>query len=60
MYRQANRIPEAIAELDIIGDQLLGSGNRAAAAVVVQAIINMNPPNVAEYQQMLKQIQSQA
>lgn len=56
-YRQAKRMPEAITELDIIGDLLLSSGNRAGAAAIIQAIINLNPPNVVEYQQMLRQIQ---
>jgi tetratricopeptide (TPR) repeat protein len=55
-YHQAKRMPEAITELDIIGDMLFSSGNLAGAAAIIQAIIKLNPPNVAEYQQRLKQI----
>ncbi len=57
-YRQAKRMPEAVAELVIMADLLFSAGNRSGAAVVVQAIIKLNPPNLADYQQLLQKLQA--
>jgi tetratricopeptide (TPR) repeat protein len=57
-YLRLKRIPEAIAELDVIGEQLLNENNVPGAVAVVQAIIKLNPPNIAEYQQLLRHLQA--
>ncbi len=54
------RTPEAIAELDALGEALLQQGNRQDAADVVTQIIAMEPPNMADYRKLLSQITSQA
>jgi tetratricopeptide (TPR) repeat protein len=57
-YLHANRIPEAITELDIIGEELLNANNLPGAIVIVKTIIKLNPENVAEYQQLLHHLQA--
>ena len=49
-YRQAKRIPEAVAQLDTLGESLLNAGDRDGAIQAIEAIIAMNPPNQAKYQ----------
>jgi tetratricopeptide (TPR) repeat protein len=57
-YRQAGRVTEAIAQLDIMGDMLLDAGDKAGAIHIIESIIAIGPPNVAEYQAVLTQLQS--
>lgn len=57
-YRQAERIPDAIAQLDALGDLLLDAGNRAGAIQAIETIVALNPPNVAEYTTLLEKINS--
>jgi tetratricopeptide (TPR) repeat protein len=55
-YRHANRITEAVTQLDKLGESLLKAGDREGAAQAVEAIIAMNPPNQANYQALLAKI----
>ena len=55
-YRQANRISEAVTQLDKLGESLLKTGDREGAVQAVEAIIAMNPPNQANYQALLAKI----
>jgi len=57
-YRQAKRIPDAVAQLDTIGESLLKAGDRDAAVQVIESILAMNPPNQAQYQVLLEKIKS--
>jgi tetratricopeptide (TPR) repeat protein len=57
-YRQAKRIPEAVAQLDKLGEYLLNAGDRSGAAEALEAIIAMNPPNKASYQTLLVKLKS--
>ena len=57
-YRQAQRIPDAVAQLDTLGESLLKAGNRDAAVQVIESILAMNPPNQAQYQVLLEKIKS--
>lgn len=57
-YRFAERTSEAVAQLDTLGDLLLDSGDRDGAAQVIEAIIAMNPPNVAEYTALLAKMRT--
>jgi tetratricopeptide (TPR) repeat protein len=43
IYRQMGRIPDAVAELDTIGDQLLQSGDTAGAVRTIEAILALSP-----------------
>jgi tetratricopeptide (TPR) repeat protein len=55
-YRQAKRIPEAVAQLDKLGESLLNAGDRDGAVQVIDAIISMNPPNLANYRILLARL----
>jgi tetratricopeptide (TPR) repeat protein len=57
-YRLAKRIPEAVAQLDTIGENMLNSGDRDGAIQVIEAIIAMNPPNQAKYQTLLTKVRT--
>jgi tetratricopeptide (TPR) repeat protein len=57
-YRHANRIPDAINQLDSLGEELLNAGDREGAIQAIEAIIAMNPPNQANYQLLLQKIKS--
>jgi tetratricopeptide (TPR) repeat protein len=55
---QAGRTEEAISLLDKLGEDLMQSGNKQQALEVINQIVLMNPPNVAEYRQLLTQMQN--
>jgi tetratricopeptide (TPR) repeat protein len=57
-YRQAERLPDAIAQLDEARNLLMEAGERAAAAQIIEAIIAMNPPNVSDYTALLAKVKS--
>ena len=57
-YRQAKRIPDAVAQLDTLGESLLKAGDRDAAVQVIVSILAMNPPNQAQYRVLLEKIKS--
>jgi tetratricopeptide (TPR) repeat protein len=57
LYRQAGRATDAIEQLDAAGDLFLEAGNRNAATESIMALLALNPPNVAEYQEILAQLQ---
>lgn len=58
VYRQQKRIPEAIAQMDAIGELLLDAGRMDEAAGVIRKIIELNPPDIEGYRQLLSQLQS--
>jgi tetratricopeptide (TPR) repeat protein len=55
-YRQAKRIPEAVALLDKLGESLLVAGDREGAVQAIEAIIALNPPNQANYRALLARL----
>jgi tetratricopeptide (TPR) repeat protein len=55
---QAGRTEESISLLDKLGEDLMQSGNKQQALEVINQIVLMNPPNVAEYRQLLTQMQN--
>jgi tetratricopeptide (TPR) repeat protein len=58
LYRRAGRIEDAIAHLDKAGNLLIDAGDKAGATEVVMAILALNPPNAAEYRQILTKLQA--
>lgn len=58
LYRQAGRITEAVAEFDRVGDLFLDAGNKTATIAVIQTIISLRPPNIADYRAILEQLQA--
>lgn len=59
-YRRAGQIEEAVAQLDALGNLLLDVGDQEGAIQTIEAIIALNPPNAAEYKNVLKKLQSGA
>ncbi|MBN1428251.1 MAG: tetratricopeptide repeat protein [Anaerolineae bacterium] len=58
VYRQQKRIPEAIAQMDAIGELLLDANRIDEAALVIRKIVEMNPQDVEGYRKLLSQLQS--
>lgn len=56
LYVRSGEIDQAVNELDALADGLVNRGNRAGAIAIVQAIIGLNPSNVADYQLVLKEL----
>jgi len=54
----SGRTDEAISILDILGENLMQSGNRQGALEVINQIVLMNPPNVEQYRRLLFQMQN--
>jgi tetratricopeptide (TPR) repeat protein len=50
------RTQDAVAQLDVLGERLLQGGRKAEAMEIITQIVGMNPPNVADYRQLLAQI----
>ena len=57
-YALAKRIPDAVAQLDTLGENLLNEGDREGAIQAIEAIIAMNPPDQAKYQLLLEKIKT--
>ncbi|KAF0107628.1 MAG: hypothetical protein FD146_1662 [Anaerolineaceae bacterium] len=57
-YRQTGQVGEAVAQLDTLGNLLLDAGDRDGAVQAIEAILAMNPPNVADYKIVLAKLQS--
>jgi tetratricopeptide (TPR) repeat protein len=55
-YHGSGMTAQAIEQLDALGDLQLQAGLSKEAAATIRGIIALNPPNVAEYQQVLAQI----
>jgi tetratricopeptide (TPR) repeat protein len=60
LYRQAGRIEEAIEQLDSAGELFMQRQNKSAAAEAISALMALNPPNLAEYQQLFARLKSEA
>jgi tetratricopeptide (TPR) repeat protein len=57
VYQGRGNEEKAIATLDALGEMLLEGGRQEQALAVIQEIVNLNPPNVGEYRQLLEQFQ---
>ena len=58
VYRQQGREQEAITQLDALGELLLDAGRTGEAAAAIQMIIEMNPPDVDGYRELLTQLKN--
>jgi len=57
-YKESGQSEQAIAELDSLGDLLLGEERKPEAVEVIQELISLNPPNITDYQKLLEQLES--
>ena len=55
-YVQSNKIREAVAEYDTLGEMQLERGMREQAIQSIQAIINLGPDDIEGYRKLLSQI----
>jgi tetratricopeptide (TPR) repeat protein len=55
-YHGAGMIAQAIEQLDALGDLQLQAGLQREAIATIRGIIALNPPNVAQYRQVLAQL----
>lgn len=55
-YKQQGEMSKAVQVLDGLGDRLLSAGKASEAVVVVQDIIALNPPQVADYRKLLLEL----
>jgi tetratricopeptide (TPR) repeat protein len=53
-HLNAGNVDQALVHLDKLGDLQIEAGRSEDARVTIQAIIALNPPNVAGYQQLLE------
>lgn len=58
VYREQQRIPEAIAQMDALGELLLEAGRQQEAVETIRNIVELNPPDVDGYRQLLRQIET--
>ncbi len=56
VYRQQGMIPEAIKEMDSLGELQLEAGRTRDAMETIKKIISMDPPNVEGYHSLLEQL----
>ncbi len=56
IYRQLGRIPDAVAQLDALGELQLEAGMHQEAAVTIRQIIALNPPNAEDWKRLLAQL----
>ncbi len=56
-YRRVGRVQDAVEQLDALGELLLDAGDKTGAIRALQAIIALNPPNVADFRAALNQLQ---
>jgi len=59
-YRLADRIPEAVTQLDALGNLLFNAGDRDGAIQTIETIMAMNPPNISVYKTLLVKLKSEA
>jgi len=57
-YKQAGQTAQAIAQLDAVAEILVDEGKKDEAMNTIQHILLMNPPNAADYQQLLQQLKT--
>ena len=56
--QRAGHSQEAIQHYDLAGKKLAASGDRVNAALAVESLLALNPPNRAEYQALLQRLKS--
>jgi tetratricopeptide (TPR) repeat protein len=56
-YQLAGRDEDAITQWDEVGNRLLEEGDRDGALQAIRAILQLNPPNLSDYQQLLAELE---
>ncbi|MGD8732198.1 MAG: BTAD domain-containing putative transcriptional regulator, partial [Anaerolineales bacterium] len=58
-YGAAGRKADAIAQYDALGEIQLDAGQTKEAARTIETIINLEPPNIEGYEELLRNIQTE-
>ncbi len=56
LYWHLGQSEAAIKQLDTIGELLMEAGDRANAIQIIETILTLDPPNRADYEELLEQI----
>jgi tetratricopeptide (TPR) repeat protein len=56
-YQEQKRQAEAIAQLDALGELLLEAGRQEEAIETIRQIVDLNPPDVDGYRQLLRRLE---
>lgn len=59
IYQRQGRLEEAIQELDAVGEDLLNSGDRGGAIQIIEVILEFNPTNKSDYEELLSQLKGE-
>jgi tetratricopeptide (TPR) repeat protein len=59
LYQQQGQVEEAIRELDAIGEVLLNAGDNEGAIQAIEAILELDPPNKSDYEELISQLQGE-
>ena len=60
LYKAHGREQDAISELDAIGEVLYNAGDRDGAALIIEEVLTLDPPNKDEYQDLINQLKGGA
>jgi predicted Zn-dependent protease len=55
-YRKAGRTSDAVSQLDAAGEALMQAGDKQGVIDVLNQILRMNPPNAAQYRELIAQL----
>jgi tetratricopeptide (TPR) repeat protein len=58
IYAHQGKLEDAVKMLDALADELMEKDNKTGAMAMVEAIISLNPPNVADYYNALNALRS--
>jgi tetratricopeptide (TPR) repeat protein len=58
LYTQQERIDDAVAILEKLGESQIDAGDNAGAIDTIEKIIRLNPHNAADYKKLLNQLRS--
>jgi tetratricopeptide (TPR) repeat protein len=56
LYRKLGRNDDAVRQLDQVGELLIEAGDQEAAIKTILAILALNPPNAADYKNLLDEL----
>jgi tetratricopeptide (TPR) repeat protein len=59
LHTKNGQVEAAIQEYDAIGDLLLDAGDREGAKQAILAILDLDPPNKGEYQELINKLDSE-
>jgi tetratricopeptide (TPR) repeat protein len=60
LYAREGRVPEAVVQLDAVADGYMGEGKMMEAVNMIETIIALRPPNVADYRAALDDLRKRS